>query len=391
MDRQIKHISFLDHVRGFAVILVLVFHAFGAAYGYSDFPWGKWHRDLPASHSAWILAPLTLGWCGVPVFFVVSGFCIHLSFARRPEWKEFFIRRFFRIYPPYLAALLFFALLFPTTKLHLRAVHDVVQLSSHLVLLHNLGNSTFFGIDSSWWSIAVEAQLYLIYPLLWMLAARVGWKRALVASAVVEIALRIASTAFVKASLDGNVLADTPKLLVGCPFFYWFSWASGAYLAEEYMAGRALPFRQLSIPLVVGAIITAEIITPFSVFTFTLFSLLSAMVLARMLDGMPVRVPSPVSRMLAQVGIWSYSLYLIHQPLVDGMAYMLRNRLTPSLNHPWCVLLFLALGLFIILPVAAFWYRCFELPAIGLGKRFTMSPSSCGKATAGGQPLNPIS
>jgi peptidoglycan/LPS O-acetylase OafA/YrhL len=55
-----------------------------------------------------------LGWVGVPIFFTVSGFCIHLSYQRSREngFKRFFTRRFFRIYPPYLLAVLFFGLIF---------------------------------------------------------------------------------------------------------------------------------------------------------------------------------------------------------------------------------------------------------------------------------------
>ncbi|MFM8807542.1 MAG: acyltransferase family protein [Chthoniobacterales bacterium] len=51
------------------------------------------------------------GW-GVALFFVISGFCIHLSFLKwqasaseRGFWRPYFVRRFFRIYPPYLFAL----------------------------------------------------------------------------------------------------------------------------------------------------------------------------------------------------------------------------------------------------------------------------------------------
>jgi peptidoglycan/LPS O-acetylase OafA/YrhL len=51
---------------------------------------------------------------GVPIFFVVSGFCIHVSFQQQSrEWGGFFLRRFFRLYPAYLAAVLLFMLLNP--------------------------------------------------------------------------------------------------------------------------------------------------------------------------------------------------------------------------------------------------------------------------------------
>ena len=56
---------------------------------------------------------------GLEIFFVLSGFCIHLSFSRQPQDWKLFQKLFFRIYPPYLAALLFFALVYPKSKLQL--------------------------------------------------------------------------------------------------------------------------------------------------------------------------------------------------------------------------------------------------------------------------------
>src|SRR5438034_621967 len=68
--------------------------------------------------SATSLAPgfvLGFGYLGVPLFFVISGFCIHLPQARllaargpagaSPAWRRFFAGRFWRLYPPYLAAI----------------------------------------------------------------------------------------------------------------------------------------------------------------------------------------------------------------------------------------------------------------------------------------------
>src|ERR1700730_9917341 len=113
MGRAMKrHVAFLDSLRGLAILLVFTFHSLGAAFSRDTLPWGGWFQNFTGPRSFLALFPATLGWVGVAIFFVVSGFCIHLSFSRQPRWASFFWRRFFRIYPPYLAALLLFAFVY---------------------------------------------------------------------------------------------------------------------------------------------------------------------------------------------------------------------------------------------------------------------------------------
>ena len=120
-----------------------------------------------------VLSPLIFGNFGVAVFFVISGFCIQLSYARSAQagFRAFYIRRFFRIYPPYLVALLFFAVVFPPTRLGFAKLWDWAQFGSHLLLVHNFDARAFDGINGAFWSIAVEVQLYLLFPVLVVLIA----------------------------------------------------------------------------------------------------------------------------------------------------------------------------------------------------------------------------
>ena len=81
--RNEQHIPFLDHLRGLAILLVFLFHGFLLGYANATPP--AWSNFLPfvAGHPArWLLFPLASGWVGVAIFFVVSGFCIHLSHVR---------------------------------------------------------------------------------------------------------------------------------------------------------------------------------------------------------------------------------------------------------------------------------------------------------------------
>ncbi len=98
-------------LRAVAILSVFLLHWFGQAYGTDHLNWNGLLRDPASAPSTSFIAffPLSFGWMGVPLFFVISGFCIHASALKNNELRvgRFFWRRFWRIYPPYLAALIF--------------------------------------------------------------------------------------------------------------------------------------------------------------------------------------------------------------------------------------------------------------------------------------------
>jgi len=146
----------LDHLRAFAIIYVLCFH-------YKFF-----------GHPDWEVGPGSFGWTGVDLFFVLSGFLIAGQlFARvannKPiQVKEFFIKRFFRIIPPYfLALILYFS--FPVLS-------EWGQLSpawKYFTFTLNFGlDLSKYSTFSHAWSLCVEEQFYLILPLCFLLFSR---------------------------------------------------------------------------------------------------------------------------------------------------------------------------------------------------------------------------
>ncbi len=373
-----RHITFLDDVRGVAILAVFIFHAAGAAYPYDRLPWDGWHRRLPVGWVEWLIVPARFGWAGVAIFFVVSGFCIHLSFQNRPEWKDFFVRRFFRIYPPYLLAVLFFAFVLPLTRLDLHDRHASVQLATHLALVHNFGNTTLGGINGAFWTIAIEVQLYALYPLLVFLADRFGWNKTIGLTAVIEIGLRLAILFYPGDAPAEDPFKEVPSFLVASPLCFWFSWSIGAYLAELYLRGAVGTLARFLPPFVLLALaVGAEMTKALTVFSFTLFSLGTAAVLARMLVDKKSRWPLPrfFSFHLAQTGLWSYSIYLLHLPLVVCVAMALRVYLPSAWNRP-AIVFCLTVGSFLVIkPLSGGWYHWCELKGIALGKRVAASTS----------------
>ncbi len=369
-----RHIDFLDPIRGIAILLVFVYHSLGLAFGQDQLPWGKqWFRELKVPNSFYPLLPATLGWAGVTVFFVVSGFCIHLSYSRQPDWSKFFKRRFFRIYPPYVITFLFFALVYPITRLHFTSADFTAKLVSHLLLFYNANGEWVFAVNPSLWSIAVEFQLYALYPVLVTLASRFGWRRALMVVAAIEIGLRM--TYDVSHTVYDSGL---PRWLSDSPFFFWFSWSVGAFVADLYLKGKSLRVSRRLILTLAILPVACWFLKPLSSMTFPLFALLTASVITSLLENPNRRIPIPDALLghLQRVGLWSFSLYLWHQPLLYAIPRIMGRVTSHAYIHPLVMFSLCLASWFVIVPIARMSYLFLELPSIAFGKRFysAMSP-----------------
>jgi peptidoglycan/LPS O-acetylase OafA/YrhL len=161
-----RHIPALDGVRGVAAATVFIYHYGGGA-----------RSSVFLVHVAGIA--IHLGWAGVSLFFVLSGFLITgilLGSMNRPQWrKTFFIRRALRIFPLYyfaLLALIVVALLLhvPWSKtLPIWRLFLYLQGFPHAAKLETL--SPIFVVGHLW-SLAVEEQFYLVWPIFLVFAAR---------------------------------------------------------------------------------------------------------------------------------------------------------------------------------------------------------------------------
>ena len=143
----------LDHLRAFAITFVFLFH-------YQFF-----------GHPAWESKICGFGWTGVDLFFVLSGFLISgqlfNTIAKRKiiSLTEFFIKRFFRILPPFLVVLALY-LCFPD----LREWGHLSPLWRYLTFTLNFGlDLKKYGTFSHDWSLCVEEQFYFILPLIFWL------------------------------------------------------------------------------------------------------------------------------------------------------------------------------------------------------------------------------
>src|SRR5580693_8465133 len=108
------HIRKLDILRGIAIISVFLVHSQECLYpNYGAVAYNSSHvLDVHDLKSIILnFSPSAFGWSGVNLFLLISGFLLHLGFlsSNKPFRPiDFFSKRFWRIYPPYLLVLLFF-------------------------------------------------------------------------------------------------------------------------------------------------------------------------------------------------------------------------------------------------------------------------------------------
>ncbi len=312
------------------------------------------------------------------MFFAISGFCIHLSHerSRHKGFTVFFLRRFFRIYPPYLAALalVVFSMLFLNVGFHVTGIHgtnfsDIIrQIVPHLLLIHNFSALYAHGLNSALWSIAVEVQLYLLYPFLLGWATRWNWTSALWMTAFFELGIR-AFGSFMAVYRPGW---QVPQFYDESPLSFWFSWAMGAALADAYLKGTRLPFRNAFVFVWPLLFVGCYFFQPFFCYDFTLAALSTTALMSfglgreKMdLDG-PGWTHYPIEH-LRQAGIVSYSAYLLHVPILSQVprfvTFILHETLAPVVMFGICVCMWLP-----VFALSSLFYKYIEMPSMTWGK-----------------------
>ncbi|BDS07629.1 LPS biosynthesis protein [Oceaniferula spumae] len=291
-----------------------------------NLPWDGLTRNLHFD-LGWSLlpfTPFTLGWHGVAVFFAISGYCIQLSWLQgNRSWISFGKRRFYRLFPTYLVWLLIFTLLAWLLPNIFTFKSDITQFVTHALLIHNWSGWTLWGINPSFWSIAVEIQLYALLPALVWMAHRFSWGKALAVTAVIEVLLRFPWQWIV--GVDAGTYLPEVNVL-GVTLAYWFSWSMGAWVASRQYAGAPQPLAKLPLLLAVLSVLVCWYIKPLSGYSFMAASFATCVWITKKLNNAEKtaeqpslgtkRSQNPLYGVLSVIGVCSYSLYLLHQPLM---------------------------------------------------------------------------
>ena len=320
----------IDALRGVAVLAVLISHLpFSTALS----PGAAVEGGLSEGAERWFRFASVYGATGVDLFLVISGFCIHLSWAKRRDDQAtiaffgFWKRRLMRLYPPYAVALacslggLFvlygvlgrvagagLAARFGYPSLSVLAV-DLVAL---VLLIQNFSSASLRIGNGVFWSLALEEQLYLLYFPLLAIRKRLGWGGAFAIVIAVTVGWRAIGATFFPGYLEWIDLGPAR----------WLEWTLGALAVEAHLGRVTLPAwcRSFVVAVVVlGLAVVATQAQWFGrfaryselAFAFGYFFLCNAACAAE-----ATLRRSRIGLGLAFLGTFSYSLYLVQVPLI---------------------------------------------------------------------------
>lgn len=356
----IKYYPFIEGIRGLTALYVVIHHI-----------WLRLVTTDKLDNLPTVFHLFKFGHAAVAIFIVLSGFCLMLPVIQQAEWTlppAFFLRRARRILPAYGAALLLSLLLcggFPVlTPEHSWTGESLV---SHLLLLQNW-TAWPLTINGPLWSVALECQIYVLFALVLLpvcrrygLAVTVGLATLLSA---VPVFLRLAG-------IGSWPYFASPWFLV------LFAFGMGAAVAADRVSPRGMRQQRGVAVLLVASLVAHLIFWPKAfpwpsghtfLRIFLLDLLLGSAVVAFIVVG-AASTKSPCSGNvfwllsrppLLKLGSMSYSIYLLHDPLLTIGFRVLPLHGIPSASAT----VFLLCLLLIPLTISGGWlfHQAFERP-----------------------------
>ena len=360
-DAKTNRLTSIDALRGIAALSVLLYHDFIAL------PAGPLIKGSEALNR-FIMTSAGYGRTGVFLFFVLSGFCIHLRWASAKasgakatlSFVAFWKRRLWRLYPTYLIILIIAVVVTVSMGIYRLGPPLYKDVLMHLLLVHNFSAATTDSINGPFWTLAVEEQLYALYFILLWMRNRMNWKTILVICASARIGwFAFGYIAFHQFHANIYVRDGAAN--------FWLLWVLGAIAVEAWVGLIELPKWCYSMPLAIMALLSAAwldaqfstidysshvmayrvlILTVDPLWGVAFFLLMNSFVV-REKKWNGEGAFSTFTRLLAQVGLFSYSLYLTHQILIE--------------RFPWFNLVLLGLD-----PSFVRWLLIFAFPPIAL-------------------------
>jgi peptidoglycan/LPS O-acetylase OafA/YrhL len=301
-------IKSLTGVRGIAAVLVLAYHAMVRGTGIEPL-------DRIIHH----------GYISVDLFFVLSGFVMAMTYGwmvqRNAIWKQqlvFLGHRIARIYPLYAVVTTACFFVAELGLLHPSGVTNVLHAYLNNLLMIQAWGAGGNGLNNPGWSISTEWGAYLLFPILARAALLSRWRVAVAIAAfsgtvvIILAALPDAAYFMVRNGPLNIAFGPTPAPLIRCLSEFTLgllAWRLSQHDGALTLGGGNLPSAVLAV--VILALLEfprsdALLVLVFPLLIVSLSAERSA--IARLLG----------SGIIYRLGVWSYSIYLIHAPVLES-------------------------------------------------------------------------
>ena len=316
VGRTTRYLPFIEGMRGVAALYV-VFGHIAALVDPATVTNGAGKAPVWLTG---LLSVFAFGHLAVAAFIVISGFCLWLAIFQRDDIgvsdaRGFLSRRCRRILPAYYGCLAVSVLVALTVTPRGHGMPYIQYLPvtrenvlAHIFMVQNLRPEWMYKVNGVLWSISIEFQLYFLFPLLARSMRRIGWGPTLVLTVVISVALALLIPRGVK--LYPWFLSLFFLGMVGA----WYGltpnrrgqwlWVAGAMGLLFCVVGTCLGWS----PIITECCLALAVV-----------ALLAEGTRAELTGARSPATAFSV-KPLAVAGAFSYSLYLMHHPILQALA-----------------------------------------------------------------------
>jgi len=324
----VKRLLWIDISKGLAILFVGYFHFFTTYFQYGILPPADWSNlgagALTILRLVWIKVS-GLGFHAVGVFIILSGWTLMQSTMHRAEsgaitWGTWYRARFLRLYPMYWVAHLVYLL--SPFEARLEPVDSRIILSLLGLRFIDI-EMNFMYLNAAWWYFSMLIQFYLIFPVLFLTARRLGpWWFLVIACAAGFFARYVLLVLWPQNGLwvlGGFAICRLPEFALGMSLAMWHT-RSAAHVEWFLLRGAGLLLGLILYPAALQLYngLYDYIFVDFATGTCCMLEIVG-------IAGIILLFKVP-AKLLGLVGLYSYGLYLIHQPYVIWLGLRIRQQ-----------------------------------------------------------------
>ena len=355
-----KRLVWIDISKGLAISFVVYFHFFRTVFEHYELPPPDWSGLMSGTVSFlrgawWEISGV--GFHAVGAFIILSGWTLMESTARHAAkgeltWGAWYRSRFVRLYPMYWVAHIVYLVSPFVAKLE--PVDERIILSLLGLRFINI-EMNFMYLNAAWWYFSMLIQFYLIFPLLFWAARKFGGWIFLIAACALGFFVRYILLGVWPQNglwvLGGFAVCRLPEFALGMALGMWHS-KSEARAEWFLLRGPGLLAGLVLYPAALWLYDYSYVFVDFATGACCFLVIVG-------LAGFMSRVPA-LARIISLVGVYSYGLYLIHQPYVIWLGLHIR---------PQPVLVFLLIFL-VTLAILSAWGSLLERTTNGVVTKF---------------------